>query len=308
VKLAGFLEVFTVDRIHGWAWDPERPDEAVDLEIVDGDTVLLTFRADRFRADLVQDGLGNGHHMFELLDLHHVFPQSRRGITVRRAFDGRKLLGCPASLIPTAGPHLLMVQGTSTWFVAFGRGRYRLARDSDLEWLATMLPVGIAQPTDDELSECGTVGLLEDEAGMMLSLRADDGTPELRIPVPEPDRSTPMLRWCRGAPSSASWTATEMSLEVENAIGIEFVTYLGDRVEKEPKRLEVHVPGMQPREFMLNRGQRTTVSFRVPQASRQRITMTTGREPDSTQDLGFLLLGLDVLGVPLAEAITDAGQ
>ena len=40
-SLIGNLEEVGYDRIWGWAWDSTRPDEAVDIEILDSDVVVL---------------------------------------------------------------------------------------------------------------------------------------------------------------------------------------------------------------------------------------------------------------------------
>lgn len=50
--------------IQGWAWDPQRPDESIEVDIYDGKSLLGKVSADRFRKDLVENGKGNGRHGF----------------------------------------------------------------------------------------------------------------------------------------------------------------------------------------------------------------------------------------------------
>ena len=90
----GNVDVIEHDRIAGWAWNPANPDEPIELEILDGDLVVLTVRADQFRADLVGK-IGNGIHGFDLRNLAGVFPLSRHLVRVRRAGDGLDLPGSP---------------------------------------------------------------------------------------------------------------------------------------------------------------------------------------------------------------------
>jgi hypothetical protein len=60
----GTLEAVTSTQIAGWAWDPERPDAPVTVQIeVDGRT-LPPVVADVFRQDLVDAQKGNGCHGF----------------------------------------------------------------------------------------------------------------------------------------------------------------------------------------------------------------------------------------------------
>lgn len=63
---AGFLEVVDQSVIVGWAWDRNRPDQAVEVDIYDGDSLITTARAEKARKDLRDAGIGNGAHGFQL--------------------------------------------------------------------------------------------------------------------------------------------------------------------------------------------------------------------------------------------------
>ena len=92
----GNIDRMDYDEISGWAWDPEHPDESVDVEILDDGAVVLRIPANRFRADLVEVGAGTGYHGFSVSNLAGVFPLSRHRVRVRRASDGRDLPDSPA--------------------------------------------------------------------------------------------------------------------------------------------------------------------------------------------------------------------
>ena len=64
-SLSGYVDAIVSGRIYGWAWDASQPDRSVTVEVRDGDRVLGTVEADRFREDLRNLGLGNGRHAFE---------------------------------------------------------------------------------------------------------------------------------------------------------------------------------------------------------------------------------------------------
>ena len=56
----------------GWAWNKARPQEPVDLQVISNGVVVGESRADSFREDLEQAGIGNGRHAFNIV-LDHAF-------------------------------------------------------------------------------------------------------------------------------------------------------------------------------------------------------------------------------------------
>lgn len=62
--LEGYQDITNCTGIRGWAWDKNRPNEPVKVEIYDGDTLLATVTAGDFREDLLKAGIGNGKHGF----------------------------------------------------------------------------------------------------------------------------------------------------------------------------------------------------------------------------------------------------
>ncbi len=91
----GNLDRAGYDEISGWVWDSDHPDEPVDIEILDGDVVVLKVSADQFRPDLAEAGIGDGHHGFAIQNLGGILPLSRHLVRVRRASDTRDLPKSP---------------------------------------------------------------------------------------------------------------------------------------------------------------------------------------------------------------------
>ncbi|MFL6216572.1 MAG: hypothetical protein ACJ74J_22000 [Blastocatellia bacterium] len=60
----GFQDDINCYNLIGWAWDGQRPNDPVKVEIYDGNTLLATVTADLFRQDLVDARKGNGNHSF----------------------------------------------------------------------------------------------------------------------------------------------------------------------------------------------------------------------------------------------------
>lgn len=58
----GYHDLINCNAILAWAWDKNRPDEPVKLDIYDGNLLIDTVTADSFRQDLVAVGKGNGKH------------------------------------------------------------------------------------------------------------------------------------------------------------------------------------------------------------------------------------------------------
>ncbi len=101
----GSADRISFEEITGWAWNEATPDESVDIEILDGDVVVLRVSADRFRPDLTQAGIGNGAYGFTILNPGGLLPYSRHCVRVRRALDGRDLPGSPRWITrPGFGP------------------------------------------------------------------------------------------------------------------------------------------------------------------------------------------------------------
>lgn len=61
----GFHEETDCQVTRGWAWDRRHPDEPVQVGLYDGEALIATVRANRFRKDLLDAGKGNGAHAFE---------------------------------------------------------------------------------------------------------------------------------------------------------------------------------------------------------------------------------------------------
>jgi hypothetical protein len=63
-RFGGSFDGVDVRHITGWAWNANRPDSPVDVDLYDGDKLLATIRARHFRHDLRDAGAGNGKHGF----------------------------------------------------------------------------------------------------------------------------------------------------------------------------------------------------------------------------------------------------
>ena len=62
----GWFERADCAVLAGWACDPRHPDDAINVRVYDGDTLLKAVRADIFRADVAKAKKNNGKHGFAL--------------------------------------------------------------------------------------------------------------------------------------------------------------------------------------------------------------------------------------------------
>src|SRR5579859_323286 len=89
-RVEGWVDGLAQGAVHGWAWRPLRPSSVVEIEVLAGDAVIATGRADRMRADLATAGKGDGAYGFLVpLDLA-ALPGDTVGLMVR-AKDGTLL-------------------------------------------------------------------------------------------------------------------------------------------------------------------------------------------------------------------------
>lgn len=84
--------------IHGWVWDAKRPDEAIEVELFDGETRLGTVKADILRQDLIRGGKGNGRHGFSLPVPAGLMDGNDHRIRATIASNGQALTNSPRTL------------------------------------------------------------------------------------------------------------------------------------------------------------------------------------------------------------------
>ncbi|HVZ10023.1 hypothetical protein [Rhodopila sp.] len=276
----------------GWAWDPSRPDEPVDVAVMDGTDAVLMFRADRYRPDLAEAGVGNGRHAFLLESIHSRVPWSRRNLSVVRARDGAMISSRRQSLIATGSPHLYLSAEGGMPCVALGDSLYQLAGDMPFSELAAWLPITLPEVSDDELPVKGQVRLVTDDEFPLLVFEPVHEEP-MSIRIQEDALAGPHVRLCKGRARDGGWVRNELVLEVENAIGLELECMLPARGNLGPKLLSVLEADGEKQVFELPRDSRTTIAVRVSGRHRHRMTLSTELEPSGSSS--FLLCGLDVI-------------
>lgn len=95
----GHLDGFDWAAITGWAFDPAQPNSPVLLEVWHDDRRICQFAADRFRADLLSVGYGNGQHHFSLTLQKALFSTVRVILRICIAASGTDLPGSPFVLV-----------------------------------------------------------------------------------------------------------------------------------------------------------------------------------------------------------------
>ncbi len=65
-EIMGFFDQVVDHQLSGWVFRPDQPDTALTVEVVCEHRVIARETADTFRQDLLDGGIGNGHHAFSI--------------------------------------------------------------------------------------------------------------------------------------------------------------------------------------------------------------------------------------------------
>lgn len=110
-KPSGNVDVISHEAISGWAWNPLDPEESVVVDIYDGSDLLIRVRAERFREDLRNAGIGTGKYGFFVPNPSALLPLARHRVAVKRAVDGVDLPGSPQWMLrPEVGFDFSLIQ------------------------------------------------------------------------------------------------------------------------------------------------------------------------------------------------------
>jgi hypothetical protein len=108
----GFLDGASCTTINGWAWDSHNPGTRVNVDILDGATLLGTTPANLFRQDLLNAGKGDGFHAFSFSTPSSLLDGATHNITARfngttiglsTTPPGPKSLNCQPPSFPISG-------------------------------------------------------------------------------------------------------------------------------------------------------------------------------------------------------------
>ncbi|WP_185731447.1 Ig-like domain-containing protein [Larkinella rosea] len=102
----GFIYGADCSSFRGWAWDRNKPNTVISVDILDGSNVLATIPANEFRQDLKDAGKGNGIHAFrwtiptELKDGQQHYLSARVSSSSFILKDSPKALICEGGTVP----------------------------------------------------------------------------------------------------------------------------------------------------------------------------------------------------------------
>jgi hypothetical protein len=162
--MRGKLEIVDANKVEGWAFDPDSPDQPVELELLDNGIAVARFLANLHRNDLEAAGVGRGHCAFQVSVRNDWNALETHVIQVRRARDGAELPGSPVTLARQEG--------------------FAPVREALANTLAGIANAGSAEDRETALR------FLVNEVDRLLRARSDiDGTP------PRADMAAFYQRW-----------------------------------------------------------------------------------------------------------------
>jgi hypothetical protein len=91
----GHFDRLDCQMIWGWAYDASRPNDALEVEVYDGETPLVTIPADCFRPDLEEAGKGEGRHAFCIHVPGRLKDGKQHSIRIKIAGSDFELSGSP---------------------------------------------------------------------------------------------------------------------------------------------------------------------------------------------------------------------
>ncbi len=97
-RLQGQIDTVDWAAVNGWVWDPKTPGERIRLELVDGETSLVTTIASDHRPELLKRGIGDGGYGFSIKFPDEALTEGRHTLHLRCADSGAAMPGSPINL------------------------------------------------------------------------------------------------------------------------------------------------------------------------------------------------------------------
>ncbi len=203
-------------------------------------------------------------------------------------------------------PALLFHAEKNRWFVANGVELFELEHVGDVDVLASVCPLSVADA--DELSQYRLAGgtarvAVEGDSGLTIALTAADGTACDPVTIAYNSISTAHVRWVKGAYRD-SWIAAEAALTLDGVMRYSMNAYLPAGPALMPKPLSLFGDGVESVTVTLERGAQTTVEV-TSFADRARVilNLSCAEEPAAgpgleSRALGFVLVSSRVNDEP----------
>ncbi len=94
----GTFERIDCTSLGGWAWDASQPNTPISVDIYDGTQKIATVRANQFRQDLQNAGIGNGQHAFTFILPASLRNGQAHSITIKYGGLKQQLSSSPRSI------------------------------------------------------------------------------------------------------------------------------------------------------------------------------------------------------------------
>ncbi|RAJ95506.1 putative secreted protein (Por secretion system target) [Larkinella arboricola] len=187
----GYLGGLDCTLLRGWAWDRNRPNSPVHVEILDGQKVIATVIADDYRQDLKDAGKGNGAHGFNFSipetlkdNLEHSFGTRIRGSSYILRDSPRKLK-CAGPIVappvnqPPVAPTVSSLSATVNTAFSATLPAFTDPENQPLTYGLTGLPAGLTFSASTRTIS----GTPSAKANLSLLYTATDGANATSVPV-----------------------------------------------------------------------------------------------------------------------------
>jgi hypothetical protein len=117
----GYVDGTDCNQVWGWAWDQNKPNTPINVDIYANYIYVGTAPANQFRQDLFNAGKGNGYHAFAFVVPSYLKDGQLQNISVKFGGTNTQLIWsprpitCNASMFPNDVPQTTASAGGSTW-------------------------------------------------------------------------------------------------------------------------------------------------------------------------------------------------
>jgi len=117
----GYVDGTDCNQVWGWAWDQNKPNTPINVDIYANNSYVATVAANQFRQDLFNAGKGNGYHAFTFVVPSYLKNGQEQNISVKFGGTSTQLIWsprpitCNASMFPNDVPQTTASGGGSTW-------------------------------------------------------------------------------------------------------------------------------------------------------------------------------------------------
>jgi SAM-dependent methyltransferase len=163
-QLQGWVDTFTIVQISGWAHDPDRPNQPLELDIIVNDEKIANLKARIFRPDLKMLGYGDGRKGFSFNPLFYLQGGENR-VRICYAGTNEALMQGDRTLLKVEG--FETIDGTAQAnLLGLSQSRWREQDEDQVEAASTLTGDAFLDAVQEHHTFSGSETILEVGPGL----------------------------------------------------------------------------------------------------------------------------------------------